>query len=144
MLNPGCAPAPVKVMVSGECSASVVIVTLPDTLPAAVGANTALRVTVAAAFKVNGVVIPFTLKPVPVTAITEIGTDVDPVLLKMMAFVLLLPVLTLPKLTDVGFACNCPGAVVEPVPASVTVVVGFAGSLLVMVSVPLTPPAPVG
>ena len=135
---------PVKGMVSGECSASVVIVTLPDALPAVVGANTALSVTVAAAFNVSGVVIPFTLKPVPVTAIIEIGTDVDPVLLKMMAFVLLLPVLTLPKLTAAGFACNCPGAVVEPVPASATVVVGFAGSLLVIVNFPLTPPPPVG
>jgi len=37
-------PPPGKENGSGECSRSVVIVTEPDALPAAVGANTALRV----------------------------------------------------------------------------------------------------
>ena len=144
MLNPGCAAVPVKVMVTGEWSLSVVIVTLPDALPAAVGANTAFRVAVDAAFNVKGVVIPFTLKPVPLMAIIDMGTGVVPVLFKMMDFVLLLPMLTLPKLTDVGFTSNRPGAVAEPVPASATVIRGLAGSLLVMPRVPLTPPPPVG
>jgi hypothetical protein len=144
MLNPGCAPVPVKVMVTGEWSLSVVIVTLPDASPPAVGANTAFRVALAAPFNVKGVVIPFTLKPVPLTAIIDIGTDVVPGLFKMIDFVLLLPMLKLPKLTDVGFTSNRPGAVVEPVPASATVSVGLAGSLLVMLRVPLTPPPPAG
>lgn len=144
MLNPGGAPVPVKVMVTGEWSLSVVIVTLPDALPAAVGANTAFRVAVAAAFNVKGVVIPFTLKPIPLTAIIDMGTDVVPGLFKMIDFVLLLPMLKLPKLTDVGFTSNRPGAVAEPVPASVTVSVGLAASLLVMLRVPVTPPPPAG
>jgi len=52
-----CAPVPVREMVSGELVALLVTVTLPDALPAAVGANTALTVAVAAAFKVKGTVI---------------------------------------------------------------------------------------
>jgi hypothetical protein len=144
MLNPGCTPVPVKKIVSGECSRSVVIVTVPDALPAAVGANTALSVAVAAGFNIRGAVIPFTLKPDPLTAMLEIWMAAVPVLLKTMGFVELLPMLTLPKLTDVGFACNCPDAAVEPVPANVTVIVGLAESLLVMESVPLAAPATVG
>ena len=144
MLNPACAPVPVKKIVSGECSRSVVIVTEPDALPAAVGANTALRVAVAEGFNISGAVIPFTLNPVPVNAMLEIWMAAVPVLLKTMGFVELLPRLTLPKLTVVGFACNCPDAVVEPVPVNVTVIVGLAGSLLVMESVPLAAPAIVG
>src|SRR5437899_7236104 len=81
-LNPACAPAPVKKIVSGECSRSVVIVTEPDALPAAVGANTALRVAVAEGFNVRGAVIPFTVKPAPLTAMLEIWMAAVPALLK--------------------------------------------------------------
>lgn len=144
MLSPGCAPVPVREIVTGEWKASVLIVIVPDTLPAAVGANTALRVAVAPAFKIKGAVMPFTLKPVPETTIVEICMGAVPVLVSTMAFVELLPVVTLPKLREVGFAFNCPEAVVEPVPANATVIVGLAESLLVMDSVPFTPPAIVG
>jgi len=139
-----CAPVPVREMVSGELVALLVTVTLPDALPAAVGANTALTVAVAAAFKVKGTVIPFTLNPVPLAAMLEIWTAAVPVLLKMMGLVALLPVLTLPKLTEAGFACNCPNVALDPVPAKATVVVGLTGSLLVMDNVAATAPAAVG
>jgi hypothetical protein len=144
MLNPAWAPAPVKAIVRGELAASLVTVTPPDALPALVGANTTLRVTAAAAFKVKGVVIPFTVKPAPLVARLEMLTGVVPVLLTMMGFVELLPVLTLPKLTDEGFACNCPNGFVDPVPVTATLTVGVAGSLLVMDNVPVAAPATVG
>ena len=124
--------------------ALLVTVTLPDALPAAAGANTALRVAVAAAFNVKGTVIPFTVNPVPLAAMLEIWTAVVPVLLKMMGLVALLPMLTLPKLTEVGFACNCPNVAVDPVPVKATVVVGLTGSLLVIDNVPAAAPATVG
>src|SRR5258708_5117960 len=144
MLNPACAPVPVREMESGELLALLVAVTLPEALPAAVGANTALRVTVAAAFNVKGTVIPFTLNPVPLAAMLEIWTAVVPVLLKTMGLVALLPVLTLPKLTEAGFACNCPNVALDPVPAKATVVVGLTGSLLVMDNFAATAPATLG
>ena len=139
-----CAPVPVREMVSDELVALLVTVTLPDALPTAVGANTALRVAVAAAFNVKGTVIPFTVNPVPLAAMLEIWTAAVPVLLKMMDFVALLPVLTLPKLTEAGFACNCPNVALDPVPAKATVVVGLTGSLLVMDNVAAAAPAAVG
>jgi hypothetical protein len=49
-----------------------------------------------------------------------------------------------PKLSELGASWSCPTADVEPVPSSVTVVVGFVGSLLVMVKLPVTAPAVVG
>src|SRR5258708_10598428 len=140
----GCAPVPVREMVSGELVALLVTVTLPDALPVTVGANTALRVAVAAAFNVKGTVIPFTVNPVPLAAMLEIWTAAVPVLLKMMGLVPLLPVPTLPKLTEAGFACNCPNVALDPVPAKATVVVGLTGSLLVMDTVPSAAPAAFG
>ena len=65
-------------------------------------------------------------------------------MLKMMGFVELLPVLTLPKLTEAGFACNCPNVAVDPVPTSATFVVGLAGSLLVTDNVAAAAPATFG
>jgi hypothetical protein len=65
-------------------------------------------------------------------------------LLKIIGLVALLPVLTLPKLTEVGFACNCPNVALDPVPAKATVVVGLTGSLLVMDNVAAAAPAAVG
>ena len=144
MLNPGTAPVPVREIVIGECNWSVVTVTLPEALPPAVGANTTFRVAVAAGFNISGAVIPFALNPVPLTEMVEIWMAAVPVLLKTTVLVELLPTPTLPKLRDVGFACNCPAAVVEPVPANATVIVGLTGSLLVIERVPLAPPATVG
>jgi len=65
-------------------------------------------------------------------------------LLKIIGLVALLPVLTLPKLTEAGFACNCPNVALDPVPAKATVVVGLTGSLLVMDNVAAAAPAAVG
>jgi len=102
-------------MVSGELLALLVTVTLPEALPTAVGREHGVDGRSSCAFNVKGTVIPFTLNPVPLTAMLDIWTADVPVLLKMMDFVALLPVLTLPKLTEAGFACNCPNVALEPV-----------------------------
>jgi hypothetical protein len=65
-------------------------------------------------------------------------------LLNVICFVPLLPTDTLPKLREVGLSRSCPEAAVDPVPSNVTVMVGFVGSLLVMVKLPVTAPAAVG
>ena len=144
MLNPGCTPVPVTGTVNGELLALLVTVTLPDALPAVVGANTTLRIALAAAFTIMGVVIPFTANPVPVAAMFVIWTATVPVLVNVMCCVVLLPVLTLPKLTEVGLACNCPNGAVDPVPANATLVVGLTGSLLVMDKLPAAAPPTLG
>jgi hypothetical protein len=95
-------------------------------------------------FNVAGVVIPFTEKPVPVTEMLEIFTAAVPVFVKATCLVELEPVATLPKLTGVGLACNCPIGEVDPVPLRFTVVVGVLGSLLVIATLPETAPEAVG
>ena len=124
--------------------ALLVTVTLPVALPPAVGANTTFRVAVVPAFSVNGAVIPFSLNPAPLAAMLEIWTAAVPVLFNITCCVALAPVLTVPKLTVAGFACNCPNVAVEPVPARVTIKAGFTGSLLVMDKFAVAAPATVG
>jgi hypothetical protein len=60
--------------------ASEVIVTLPLALPAVSGENVAVNVVVCDALSARGVVIPLSLKPVPLTEACEMLT-VAPVLL---------------------------------------------------------------
>jgi hypothetical protein len=67
-----------------------------------------------------------------------------PVLFKMIFCVAWLPVFTFPKLRLEELALNCADAFVEPVPVSATVTVGFVGSLLVMLTLPVDPLAAVG
>jgi len=144
MLNPDCTPVPLNAIVRGDPLALLTIVTLPVALPVAVGANTTFRVAVATGFNVNGVVTPFTVNPVPLAPTFVIWTAAVPVLVKVMCCVALLPVLTFPKLSVVEFAWSCPVAAADPVPLSVTVMVGFVVSLLVIAKLPVTAPAVVG
>jgi hypothetical protein len=144
MVRPDCTPVPLTGMESGDPLALLVTVTVPVALPAAVGRNTTLRVAAAEGFKVTGVVIPFTEKPVPVTEMLEIFTAAVPVFVKTTCLVELEPVATFPKLTEVGLACNCPTGEVDPVPLKFTVAVGVLGSLLVIVTLPETVPEEVG
>ena len=143
-LNPACAPVPVSAIVSDGLFALLVTVTLPVAFPPVAGANTTFKVAVAAAFNVRGAVIPLTLKPAPLAAMLEIWTGAVPVLVNVTCFVALPPVPTLPKLSEAGFACNCPNVALDPVPARETVSVGLTGSLLVMDKVPVAAPAVVG
>lgn len=65
---PAATPVPESGIVSDGFDPSDVMVTLPLALPAAVGVNVTLNVALAPAVTVTGVVIPLTLKPVPLTA----------------------------------------------------------------------------
>jgi len=60
-------PVPLKEIVAGEPGALLFTVIVPDRLPAAVGANTALNVALAPAAKAAGVFRPLTLYPAPLT-----------------------------------------------------------------------------
>ena len=144
MLNPGSLAVPVRGIDNVELVALLVIVTLPDTLPPLVGVSTALRVIVFPEVSMKGAFIPFTLKPAPLTLMLDICTGAVPMSFITIGIVALLSALTLPKLTDDGFACSRPNGAVDPVPASATFIVGVVGSLLVMDNVPLAAPAIVG
>lgn len=58
-------PVPLKEIVAGEFGALLVTLIVPDKLPAVVGAKTALKVVLAPAAKVVGVLKPLTLYPAP-------------------------------------------------------------------------------
>ena len=135
---------PLKEMEVGELPASLVTVTEPVALPVTVGANFMLSVAVCEGFRVAGVVTPLTEYPVPLTATVEILTAAFPVLVRTTDCVVLLPVATDPKLILVELALNWPVAAADPVPVNGTLSDGFVGSLLVMVTLPVTAPAVVG
>ena len=126
---------------SGDPLALLATVMLPVTAPVAVGANFTARVAVCEAASVAGEVTPLTLKPAPAAVMLVICTVAVPVLVSVIFCEVLLPVDTVPKLRLVGFATNCPVAVVDPVPLRVTFVVGLLGSSLVIAMFPLALPA---
>ena len=72
--------------------------TLPDTLPAAVGANCTLKVTDCPAGRARGKISPLMLKPAPVTVACEIVKVTPPELVKVRSCKLLLLTTTLPRL----------------------------------------------
>ena len=129
---------------SGEPLALLATVMLPVTAPVAAGANFTESVAVPDGSSVVGGVIPLTLKPLPAAVMLVICIAAVPVLVSVMFCEVLLPVDAVPKLKLVGFATNCPVAVVDPVPLRVTFVVGLVGSLLVIAMFPLALPADVG
>lgn len=74
-----------------------------------VGANTTLNVLFAPALIVIGIpVMPLMLKPVPLTFACEMDTAAEPVFDRVIVCELLLPVVTVPKLTVEGFAISWP------------------------------------
>lgn len=143
-LKPACTPVPLKLIVNGDPLALLVTVTVPVALPTAVGVNFAVKLRVWEAATVAGVLTPVKLNPVPLTAMLETVAAAFPVFVRVICWVALLLVETLPKFTLAGLALNCPTAVDDPVPAKVTTAVGVVGSLLVIVRLPDTAPASVG
>jgi hypothetical protein len=143
-LRPGCTPVPAREIVSGVLLASLMIVTVPVALPATVGVNVTARVALDDGFTTAGGVMPPALKPFPATLILVIFTGAFPVLFRTRFCEAWLPVPTLPGLRLEEFALSCPAALVEPVPLSATVIVGFVGSLLVMLKLPVDALAAVG
>jgi len=128
-------PVPLSAIVAGEFVAVLVMVTLPERLAALAGANVTLNVVDFPAARVSGTVIPATLNPVPLSPICETVTLELPVFVNVTFCVVLLPVTTLPKLSDAGLAVNC-SADATPVPASATTS-GELGALLTSVTLPV-------
>jgi hypothetical protein len=71
---------------------------LPEMLPAACGANETVKVTLCAAPRVSGRLIPLRLNPVPLGVIWEMVKGDPPELLRVSTSDALVPVFTLPKL----------------------------------------------
>lgn len=72
-------PVPLKAMVYVGFEALLLIVTLPVTLPEAVGANATVKLFVPEAASVSGTVMPLILNPVPLTVALEIVKVAPPV-----------------------------------------------------------------
>lgn len=99
-------PVPVTAMFSVGFAPSDVIVRLPLTAPAAVGANFTLNVVLCPAVSVTGRVNPLMLIPVPTIVAADIVTLVPPELVRVSLNDLLLATTTLPKAKFVGLAPN--------------------------------------
>jgi len=97
-------PVPEREMVLGELVALLVTITLPETLPVAVGANATVNEVDCPEASVRGRVRPVTAKPLPVTLSCERVTLAFPVLLMVTAWVAFAPMVTLPKFSEVGDA----------------------------------------
>ncbi len=117
------------------------MVRLPLLLPAATGVNTALKVALCPAPTVAGRFGPLKLKPLPVADALEMVTVEPPVLVTVTATDLLLPTVTLPKLTLAGFAISEPA--VTPVPES-AMFRGEPGASERTARLPVTAPPVVG
>ena len=136
-------PVPERETVVGELVALLVMETLPETLPAAVGANAIEKEVDWPAARVTGSERPLTVKPLPVTLSCDRETLPLPVFVRVtLCVALVVPVLTLPKLSEVGEAESC-NTCATPVPDKDTARDGV-GELLTKVSVPEDAPTAVG
>jgi len=108
-LAPICAwmPVPLSAMVAGEFGALLVIETLPEALPAAVGANCTANVVPSPGFSVSGTGRPERVNPVPEALATEMVSATFPEFVSVMFCDVLLPTLTFPKLTLVVVNVSC-------------------------------------
>lgn len=113
--------------------ASLLMVTDPEYVFAVAGANVTCTVTLAPAAKGYGVVIPLTLKPVPLAAAAEIVAVALPVLLMVRGLVEVVPAVMLPKAMLVGLAASVAAAAAVAVPLSGTLRVEFEASLLMVI-----------
>lgn len=95
---------PVRPTTSVELEALLVIDTLPDTFPAAVGAKVIVNAVWVPAFNVTGRLNPEREKPAPKTEAFEMATGTLPVFVRVIVCGALSPTKTLPKETFVGLA----------------------------------------
>jgi hypothetical protein len=100
------APLPESAIVVGEFVALLVMVTLPLTLPAVAGSYTTEKEVLCPAFSVRGRARPVTEKPAPVTLSFDSETLALPVFVSVTVCEELVPVVTLPKLSEVGEAAT--------------------------------------
>ena len=115
-----CTPVPVSGIEIVGSLALLVIVMLPEAVPAVVGANCATKLVLWLAASVNGVESPTAVKPPPLAATVEIVALVLPLFVSVMVCWPLLPTGTFPNDTLPGFAVNAE-LVETPLPTKVTV-----------------------
>ncbi len=134
------APVPLRAIMVGELEALLASDRLPVTLPVTAGANFTWKVALCPAASVAGKVRPLRLKPLPVTLACEMVTLL--VLAVTVTFCAeLLPVSTLPKLSEFGLAAKVPAVVPVPLRA---ITVGELEALLASDRLPVTLPVAVG
>ena len=129
-------------VIVGFTGSLLVIVTLPESVPTAVGLNVTPKFTFPPGATVLGVVIPETPKGAPLTVTNEIVRFAPPEFDMLSALLSVVPTFALPKFRFVVLTLICCGAAV-PVPANETCV-ETDPSLLCNVSVPLALPAAEG
>jgi len=95
-------PVPESEILVGELLALLVTEMLPVSVPAPVGAKLVLMLMLIPAFRVNGNEDPVNVNPAPVTVACEIVTLLVPLFLIITVFVLRLPTVTSPKLSEPG------------------------------------------
>lgn len=95
-------PVPESEILVGELLALLVTEMLPVRVPAPVGAKLVLMLVLIPGFRVNGNEDPVNVNPAPVTVAREIVTLLVPLFLIITVFVLRLPTVTSPKLSEPG------------------------------------------
>ena len=124
---PAAVPLPDKATDGCVPDASDTSAIFPLADPADCGVKVTLKVKLCPAPRVRGRLRPLMLNPVPVRVAWDTVTLEPPELVSVAFSVLLLPICTLPKLTEL--AAKVPG--VTPVPESGTVKVGVGPSLVI-------------
>jgi hypothetical protein len=137
-----CTPVPVSGIETVESLALLVIVMLPEAIPAVVGANCAVKLALWLAASVSGPEIPSAVKPLPAALIAEIVALALPLLVSVIVCWPLLPTETFPNDTLPGLAVNVE-LVETPLPIKVTIW-GEVGALSVKEMLPVAAPAAVG
>ena len=127
-------PLPESAITCGELAALLLTVTLPATLPVAVGANRTLNEADCPAARVSGSAKPLSLNPPPLALICEMEMLELPVFDSVTLCVALVPVVRLPKFNDAGLTESCSVAAM-PVPPTETAS-GELGALLISVTLP--------
>jgi len=127
------APMPDRLITSGEGVPFVVSVMLPVTVAADDGVKTALKVALPPAAIVVDVERPVSVKPVPDTVTCENVRVAFPVFSSVIVCELLVPTVTVPKVTLVGLA-EIVGWVPVPLRAMVS---GELGASLVIATLPV-------
>jgi len=110
----GATPVPDKVSLNGVSSALLVKAILPLALPVVAGVNVTLKVAFCPTVKVSGSDGPLMLNPVPDTVAREIVVLDVPLPVSVTVWVLLLPTVTLPKVTLEGATPSTGRAHVPP------------------------------
>jgi hypothetical protein len=142
------APAPARSIVSGEPPALLVIETLPESAPAAVGLNATVKVTFEPAATVAGATRPEMLKPDPAVFTCEIERGAVPVFDNFIVWLASVFTATLPKFTEEGVT-PISGAGVEllvgemPVP-TIVILTGVSLASFAIETLPEALPVAVG